>query len=295
MKLHRSKSTGGVLFVAAVSFAAIISSTANGQELEPQRDFTLTVALSETASGTPVAIGDGQMAMAVTQTARLFNEEGEGFLHFAVGTCASYQVINVGANTAEITGYCSYADADGDQVFEQFATEGAVPLDAISLTGMWLSGTGKYESLEGEVTTELSAAVQEGDTVLIGGRKTGSYAIANAMPEPAPAPTPEPEADDAALMAALMEEGETNYSRNCSGCHGREGGGGVGPALAGNSFLSSSGAIVGQILVGNPEHGMPAFAGDLNDREIASIATYVRNSWGNDYGIVRETAVAIRR
>lgn len=297
MKLHRSKTTGAALFVAAISSATIISSTANGQDgaLEPQGDFALTVSLTESASATPVAIGNGQMAMAVTQTAHLFNESGEGFLNFAVGTCASYQVIDVAANTAEITGYCSYADADGDQVFEQFATDGAVALDAISLTGMWLSGTGKYESLEGEVTTELSASVQQGDAVLIGGRKTGSYTIANAIPEPEPEPAPTPEVDTEALMAALMEEGEDNFNRNCAGCHGRDGGGGVGPRLAGNSFLSSSGATVGQILVGNEEHGMPPFADDLDDREIASIATYVRNSWGNDYGIVQERSVAIRR
>jgi mono/diheme cytochrome c family protein len=69
----------------------------------------------------------------------------------------------------------------------------------------------------------------------------------------------------------------------------------IGPRLVGNDFLTSAGAIIGQIMVGNPEHGMPPFANQLNDREIAAISTYVRNSWGNDYGIVTEQAVAIRR
>jgi mono/diheme cytochrome c family protein len=104
--------------------------------------------------------------------------------------------------------------------------------------------------------------------------------------------------DDAALMAALMTEGEVLFNDNCAPCHGTDGQGqnrGLpGPNLVGNPFLESAGAIIGQILLGNPEHGMPGFA-HLADREVAAIGTYVRNSWGNAYGIVREAAVGIRR
>jgi mono/diheme cytochrome c family protein len=308
---RRKISAKAAFSVAAVSTAAIVAaSAASGQDaaLAPQGDFALTVSLVETDAGSPVAIGDGRMAMAVNQVARLFSEgDPGGFLDNATGYCTSYQIVDFAANTVEITGYCSYQDDDGDYAFEQIATDGAVANGAVTLTGNWIGGTGKYESLEGAVTTELGAAVQEGDAILVGGRKSGSYAIASAVAQEPPAnpapPAAEPPAnpappaaeDDAALMAALMAEGEDGFNRNCATCHGRDGMGIVGPRLAGNSFLSSSGAIVGQILVGNTDHGMPHFADRLTDRQIAAIATYVRNSWGNEYGIVRENAVAIRR
>ena len=46
--------------------------------------------------------------------------------------------------------------------------------------------------------------------------------------------------------------------------------------------------IVRQVLRGNVEKGMPAFAGQLSDRQIAAVATYIRNAWENAHGVVRE-------
>ena len=87
-------------------------------------------------------------------------------------------------------------------------------------------------------------------------------------------------------LATLMSEGAKLYAANCSPCHADKGQGGAGPKLAGNDFVKSSGAVITQIFQGNEEHGMPPFADALKDREIAAIATYVRNSWGNSSGIV---------
>ena len=53
----------------------------------------------------------------------------------------------------------------------------------------------------------------------------------------------------------LYAEGEDLYNRNCAGCHAADGTGDEnglpGPKLVGNNFLSSAGAIIGQIMVGN--------------------------------------------
>jgi mono/diheme cytochrome c family protein len=37
---------------------------------------------------------------------------------------------------------------------------------------------------------------------------------------------------------------------------------------------------------------MPSFAWKLNDRQLADLLTYVRNSWGNQAGAVSEKDVA---
>jgi mono/diheme cytochrome c family protein len=100
---------------------------------------------------------------------------------------------------------------------------------------------------------------------------------------------------DPAVFAALMTDGEDGYNRNCRICHGDEGQGVAGPQLAGNDFVASSTAIVAQIIFGYEDHGMPPFGDRLNDHVIAAIATYVRNSWGNAYGLVSEATVAANR
>jgi mono/diheme cytochrome c family protein len=99
---------------------------------------------------------------------------------------------------------------------------------------------------------------------------------------------------DPELFAALMDEGAEGYDDNCSICHGGNGEGGVGPMLAGSTYAASNTALVSQIIFGHEEHGMPPFD-HLSDREIAAIATFVRNSWGNSYGITPIAVVAENR
>ena len=111
------------------------------------------------------------------------------------------------------------------------------------------------------------------------------------------------QADDTALLAALVAEGEDLYDTYCAGCHGGEGEGTTGPRLGTgpspdfvqSSVVKSAGSFAAQMLGGNPDRGMPAFGGNLTDREVAAIGTFVRNSWGNDFGILPETSVANRR
>ena len=100
---------------------------------------------------------------------------------------------------------------------------------------------------------------------------------------------------DPALFNELMDEGSDLYRRNCAGCHGSEGEGTNGPVLAENDLLSSRSGTLGIIISGNENHGMPAWGPVMDDREIAAVATYIRNSWGNSFGVVEEGAVAIRR
>ncbi len=104
------------------------------------------------------------------------------------------------------------------------------------------------------------------------------------------------QADD---FDAVMALGETVFfdTARCAGCHGNEGEGGFGPTLAGNEYLAQIGGLLGIILGGFEEHGMPAFAATLSDEEIAAVATFVRNSWGNAFEpqIMNPAWVATRR
>lgn len=117
--------------------------------------------------------------------------------------------------------------------------------------------------------------------------------LAGAIATASAAPTAAQEADAAAIAAAVAE-GAPLYARNCAGCHGAEGGGGAGPALFSNQFMAQQSGVVNQIFLGNAERGMPMFT-RLTDQEIAAITNFVRNSWGNSYGLTDAAYVATVR
>lgn len=102
-------------------------------------------------------------------------------------------------------------------------------------------------------------------------------------------------ANNAETLKLLVDEGAPLYSDNCAGCHGAEGEGGVGPSLVGTAKIKSRSALIFQILFGATDHGMPPFVDVLSDQEIAAVATYVRNSWTNESGIVLPRSVELRR
>ncbi|MGD9738185.1 MAG: cytochrome c [Bauldia sp.] len=118
---------------------------------------------------------------------------------------------------------------------------------------------------------------------------TGAAALFSATSAIGQAPAADP-----AAVAAAVAEGAPLYARNCAGCHGAEGQGGAGPALSANQFVASQAGVVNQIFLGNAERGMPMFT-RLSDQEVAAITNFVRNSWGNAFGLVDAAYVATVR
>lgn len=88
------------------------------------------------------------------------------------------------------------------------------------------------------------------------------------------------------------DSGAWLYDRNCSVCHGSGGGGGLGPALAGNRNLASSAYVVARIQLGGG--GMPPFVRLLSSQEIADVATFIRTSLENHFGSIREDQVELQ-
>lgn len=86
------------------------------------------------------------------------------------------------------------------------------------------------------------------------------------------------------------QQGGELYSQHCAQCHGQQGGGGVGPALAGNQTMQDTQAVITQILQGGG--AMPAFGNQLSDEQVAAVATHEMNSWGNSFGQVSTDQVS---
>jgi mono/diheme cytochrome c family protein len=121
-----------------------------------------------------------------------------------------------------------------------------------------------------------------------------------------PAGAPEPAVS--AAPAATMTDGEKLYKGACIACHEADGSGAprIYPPLPGNPNLQSAdpSSTLRVILDGAqtvttpraPNKGsMPAYAAKMTDQEIADVATYIRNAWGNAAPVVTAEQVAKAR
>ena len=111
-----------------------------------------------------------------------------------------------------------------------------------------------------------------------------------ALPQTAP-PKREPLKRDSDLMA----RGKAVYDKRCADCHRDDGRGvpGIYPPLAGNRAVTMDSAANVVVAIasggyppataGNPRpFGMPPFGHEINNDDLAAVATYIRGSWGND-------------
>jgi cytochrome c oxidase subunit 2 len=94
----------------------------------------------------------------------------------------------------------------------------------------------------------------------------------------------EPAAEDPAAIATLLAIGEPLYEANCRSCHGKSGGGYVGPSFLGNDRIGDSSRVLRTIRRGGAD--MPPFGSELTPEEIVAVGTFIRNSWGNAYGLL---------
>jgi cytochrome c oxidase subunit 2 len=85
----------------------------------------------------------------------------------------------------------------------------------------------------------------------------------------------------------LVSRGRDVYARSCLACHGADGEGGLGVAIAGSAI--ATGALNDHLRVGIngvPGTAMQAFGGQLNDVDMAAVITFQRNAFGNNMGDV---------
>ncbi|RDI94724.1 cytochrome c [Meiothermus sp. QL-1] len=163
------------------------------------------------------------------------------------------------------------ADPEVKPTRERFPGLGAAIATAVILGGVWLffAATGVTNKTLEEVARPPAAAEAHG-----GGH--GS--------EHAAAP----------VDAALKAKGEQVYGMSCAGCHQANGQGmpGVFPALAGSKNVADKAYTINILLKG--KGNMPGFA-QLSDEELAAVATYIKNSWGNNFGGVTPDEIKAAR
>ncbi len=115
-----------------------------------------------------------------------------------------------------------------------------------------------------------------------------------ALPQKGEPPEPVQLVTSAAFGAKLFAQGEKIYTQQCASCHEANGRGQppAYPPLADNHSIQMHSAVnpIRMVLnggyppstTGNPRpYGMPPFAQQLSDEEVAAVVTYIRMSWGN--------------
>jgi len=100
-------------------------------------------------------------------------------------------------------------------------------------------------------------------------------------------------AADAAMAATelsvdkLMARGEDVYNASCLACHGVNGEGGLGNAIAGSAIaVGGLDSHLNVIVNGVAGTSMQAFGAQLSDVDVAAVTTYQRNAFGNNTGDV---------
>jgi mono/diheme cytochrome c family protein len=103
-------------------------------------------------------------------------------------------------------------------------------------------------------------------------------------------------------------KGAKLYADRCADCHGADGRGvaGIYPPLDGNTSVNEPTGInairtvllggFAPVTAGNPRpYSMPPYAQELNDEEVATVVSYIRQSWSNKASAVRPSEVSTYR
>jgi mono/diheme cytochrome c family protein len=82
----------------------------------------------------------------------------------------------------------------------------------------------------------------------------------------------------ATLADPTAAAGAAVFADDCAGCHGADGGGGTGPALADGAVVAAFPDPEDQIeVVSEGRNGMPAFGDRLDPEEIQAVTDYTRD------------------
>jgi cytochrome c oxidase subunit 2 len=94
----------------------------------------------------------------------------------------------------------------------------------------------------------------------------------------------------------LLAKGQQVYNTNCMACHGMNGEGGVGKAIAGSPIAIGDAATHMDVVIkGVAGTAMAGYSAILNDADLAAVISFQRNAFGNSGSIVQPADVKTAR
>jgi hypothetical protein len=154
--------------VVLASLLMIGTGVAYAQSVPPEGNVNVTFTATNSSPVKPMAVGDGKQFVVNNFSMTAVNNDGNPVLNMMAGRCEFANILDASGKPIEARGSCTYADKDGDQIFEQCL----VPKCTLS------GGTGKFEGLKADlqITSTPLKVVYEGITQAIGTKK-GTYQI----------------------------------------------------------------------------------------------------------------------
>lgn len=153
-------------------------------------------------------------------------------------------------------------------------------------------------NVHGGASAEMGEVVGFSTSHLSDGDLAALVSYLRSLPKPPPDSIPAPD-------AGVMRQGEAIFTDTCSACHRMDGSGvpRYFPPLKGNANLQQHDPTsVLHFILNGTRHmptaraptplSMPPFDWKLNDEQVAAVATYARNSWGNAAPAVTPAQVA---
>ncbi len=156
------------------SLAAILTAdNAQAQSMPPEGPVSVTFTATQIAPLKPMPIGGGKEFLVINQAMAASNDAGNPVLNNMGGRCQLTRLTDPSAKTVELHGYCTYADNEGDQIFEQCDFLPGAPNNC-TLTG----GTGKFQGLQAALTITVGPVKGNYDGIgQVVGHKKGTYKI----------------------------------------------------------------------------------------------------------------------
>ena len=165
-----------LLFLMSTVLLALSVPTSNAQPA-PEVKFSLAYLASSSALIKPIPIGPGRELTVSSARVLTANDAGTGLFHHLIGRCLMSAIVDKEAATLEQHGFCAYADADGDRVWETVDTDKQPFGPVFTGNGELIWGTGKYAGIDGsfEIHHSPKSAIEG---VMHGfGKVTGSYRL----------------------------------------------------------------------------------------------------------------------
>jgi hypothetical protein len=166
---------GNIHALLSLSLIGVVLTAANvqAQSIPPEGPVSVTFTATQTTPPKPMPIGGGKEFLVMNQAMAASNDAGNPVLNNMGGRCQFTRLADPSAKTVELHGYCTYADNQGDQIFEQCDFLPGAPNNC-KLTG----GTGKFEGLQAALTITASLVKGNYDGIAqVVGHKKGTYKI----------------------------------------------------------------------------------------------------------------------
>ncbi len=141
--------------LAAFAFSAAAHATSSGQ---------LDVTITDVTTAKSLETAGDQTVFALDQ---LIVATGVGVLNNTTARCLALEVAENASGASVTNGFCTFVDAAGDKIFEEFEIARDSLNGEASGTGTITGGTGRYAGISGEVTHTR--------TLLLPGPKEGVF------------------------------------------------------------------------------------------------------------------------